>query len=42
MPLAAATQVEQIERRSPFRRILKQSVSRSVQASALGVRSQLS
>ncbi len=40
---AVATQiVEQIERRFPFRRILKQSVSRSMQAGALGVRVALS
>jgi small subunit ribosomal protein S3 len=30
--------VEQLERRFPFRRVLKQSVSRSMQAGALGVR----
>lgn len=36
---AVATQVvEQLERRFPFRRILKQSVARSMQAGALGVR----
>src|SRR5581483_3621965 len=36
---AVATQiVEQIERRIPFRRILKQSVSRGMQAGALGIR----
>jgi small subunit ribosomal protein S3 len=37
--MAVATQiVEQIERRFPFRRILKQSVSRTMQAGAIGVR----
>lgn len=36
---AVATQlVEQIERRMPFRRILKQAVGRAMQAGALGVR----
>lgn len=36
---AMATQVvEQLERRFPYRRILKQSVSRAMQAGALGVR----
>jgi len=36
---AVATQVvEQLERRLPYRRILKQSVSRSMQAGALGAR----
>ena len=36
---AVATQVvDQLERRLPFRRILKQSVSRSMEAGALGVR----
>lgn len=40
---AVATQiVEQIERRMPFRRVLKQSVSRTMQAGALGVRVALS
>jgi len=37
--VAVATQVvEQLERRLPFRRVLKQSVSRAMQAGALGVR----
>lgn len=37
--VAVATQVvEQLERRLPFRRVLKQAVSRSMQAGALGVR----
>lgn len=41
--VAVATQVvEQIERRMPYRRILKQSVSRAMQAGALGVRVTLS
>ncbi len=36
---AVATQiVEQLERRFPFRRVMKQSVSRTMQAGALGVR----
>jgi small subunit ribosomal protein S3 len=37
--VAVATQVvDQLERRLPFRRVLKQSVSRAMQAGALGVR----
>lgn len=41
--VAVATQiVEQIERRMPYRRSLKQSVARSMQAGALGVRIALS
>ena len=37
--VAVATQViEQLERRLPFRRVLKQAVSRTMQAGALGVR----
>jgi small subunit ribosomal protein S3 len=38
-PVAIATQVaEQIERRMPYRRVLKQAVARSMQAGALGVK----
>jgi small subunit ribosomal protein S3 len=37
--VAVATQIiEQIERRMPYRRIMKQAVSRSMQAGALGIR----
>ncbi|MDP3996991.1 MAG: 30S ribosomal protein S3 [Candidatus Andersenbacteria bacterium] len=40
---AVATQiVDQLERRMPFRRVLKQSVSRAMQAGAVGVRVALS
>lgn len=40
---AVATQmVEQIERRIPYRRVLKQAVKRSMQAGALGVRTAVS
>ena len=40
--VAVATQVmDQIERRMPFRRILKQSVQRSIQAGAKGVKIQV-
>jgi len=39
---AVATQVvDQLERRMPYRRIIKQSVSRSMQAGAVGVRIQI-
>ncbi len=42
-PTAIATQVvDQLERRMPFRRILKQSISRAMQAGAVGVRVSLS
>lgn len=38
-PTAIATQVvDQLERRMPFRRVLKQSISRAMQAGAVGVR----
>lgn len=41
--VAVATQVvDQLERRMPFRRVLKQSVSRAMQAGAVGVRVALS
>lgn len=42
-PMAISTQiVDQLERRMPFRRILKQSISRAMQAGAVGVRVELS
>jgi small subunit ribosomal protein S3 len=42
-PMAISTQVvDQLERRMPFRRVLKQSISRAMQAGAVGVRVELS